>query len=122
LFELRFRPSVDLYWLLRLTHAQYLEAFRGTAIRRAKPWMLRRNAAVALGNTGGAESAAPLDEAMRCDEHSIVRGHAAWGLGQVAARLELQEPVVLLSRALGSELDAQVREEIQAALEPLTPH
>jgi HEAT repeat protein len=84
--------------------------------------MLRRNAAVALGNTGGAESAAPLDEAMRCDEHSIVRGHAAWGLGQVAARLELQEPVVLLSRALGSELDAQVREEIQAALEPLTPH
>ncbi len=109
------RQSVDLLDLLQLTHEQYLALFRGTSIRRAKAWMLRRNAAVALGNTGEADALGPLDLAMRTDEHEIVRGHAAWALGRVAARTG-RTASTLLERALETEADETVRSEIEAAL------
>jgi epoxyqueuosine reductase len=110
------RQSVDLIQLLRLTHGEYLDLFRGTSIRRAKVWMLRRNAAIALGNTGGEEAIGPLEAAMRTDEHEVVRGHAAWALGRIACRTG--QPVhAALERALESEADLQVRREIEAALQ-----
>lgn len=107
--------SIDLVQLLQMTHAEYLELFRGTSIRRAKVWMLRRNAAIALGNTGGAEAIAPLHRAMRTDEHVIVRGHAAWALGRTGCRTG-QRVDALLERALEGEADHTARHEIEDAL------
>lgn len=109
------RQSVDLFQLLRLTHDEYLHLFRGTSVRRAKVWMLRRNAAIALGNVGEENAVAALEGAMRTDEHEIVRGHAAWALGRLGSRTGL--PVCdRLRDALDSESAESVRREIEAAL------
>lgn len=116
LFEKRKTPEVDLFWLLRLTHAQYVETFRGTAVRRAKDWMLRRNAAVALGNTGTEEAIGPLKISLESDEHPVVRGHAAWALGKLRERLNVAEAREYLAKALTSEEDPDVRSEIEDAL------
>lgn len=109
------RPSLDLRWLLTLTHEQYLEAFRGTAIRRAKVWMLRRNAAVALGNTGGVDDVMALGRSLTEDDHPVVRGHAAWALGHLATRLAVDTSPALRT-AMRVEPVETVRAEIAQAL------
>ena len=63
--------------ILMMEPADYAAAFKGSAIKRAKLWMLKRNACVVLGNVGTAEDLAVL-EAMLADEDVIVREHAAW--------------------------------------------
>ena len=70
--------------ILRMGAAEYAAAFKGSAIRRAKLWMLQRNACVVLGNVGTGEDLAVL-EAMRTHEHEVVREQAAWALGQLAS-------------------------------------
>jgi epoxyqueuosine reductase len=110
------RASVDLVWLLQLSREEYLQAFRGSAIRRAKVWMLRRNAAVALGNVGGAEDLEPLARAMKADDHPVVRGHAAWAVGRLGGRLGVAEAKEYLREATEAEEDATVREEITLSL------
>lgn len=113
------RPDLDLIWLLTLTHEQYLEAFRGTAIRRAKPWMLRRNACIALGNIGGAGAASHLLAAVLGDEHPVVRGHAAWAVGRLAERNVAYEANALAA-ALEAETDGGVRSEIARAVDVIS--
>lgn len=71
--------------LLMMSPADYATAFRGSAIKRAKLWMLQRNACVVLGNIGTDEDLAVL-EAMREHEHEIVREHAGWAMSRVALR------------------------------------
>ena len=56
--------------------ADYATAFKGSAIKRAKLWMLHRNECVVLGNVGTDEDLAVL-EAMRAHENAMVREHAA---------------------------------------------
>jgi epoxyqueuosine reductase len=112
--------AIDLVWLLRMTHAQYLEAFRGTAIRRAKDWMLRRNAAVALGNVGDAGCVASLRLTLQSDEHPIVRGHSAWALARVAQRTHFFGIEALLREALERENDEEVCREIEFGLSALS--
>lgn len=109
--------SVDLVWLLGLSHDEYLQAFSGTSIRRAKVWMLRRNAAIALGNTGDATALTPLLEALRDDDHPIVRGHAAWGVGRLVTRLGSTIPLTELEAARNREPDQTVRDEISSCLQ-----
>jgi epoxyqueuosine reductase len=67
--------------------------------------------AVALGNSGNPEAIFPLRAALG-DPEPLVRGHAAWALGQFAepqARLALQQHLV-------GEEDEQVRAEVLIAL------
>ena len=68
--------------LLMMGPAEYAAAFKGSAIKRAKLWMLQRNACVVLGNIGTDEDL-PVLEAMREHEHAIVREHAAWALARL---------------------------------------
>ena len=63
--------------------ADYAAAFKGSAIKRAKLWVLQRNACVVLGNVGTCEDV-PVLEAMFARETVIVREQAEWS----AARLE----------------------------------
>jgi epoxyqueuosine reductase len=65
--------------------ADYAAAFKGSAMKRAKLWMLQRNACLVLGNIGTAEDLAVL-EAMREHEHEIVREHAEWAICVIHAR------------------------------------
>ena len=64
--------------------AEYADTFRGSAIKRAKLWMLQRNACVALGNVGTAEDL-PVLEALCTHEHPLVREHARWACERVGA-------------------------------------
>jgi len=71
----------------------------------------QRNAAVALGNSGNPEVVPPLVQAME-DPEELVRGHAAWALGELggaAARHALEA-------SLTRETGAQAAGEIRAAL------
>ncbi|HEX6509249.1 MAG TPA: tRNA epoxyqueuosine(34) reductase QueG [Chloroflexota bacterium] len=115
-------PSgVDLHWLLRLTHQEYVDTFRKSAIRRAKVWMLRRNAAVALGNVGDESSLRVLEEACIGDDHPLVRGHAAWAIGEIGRRCSAKGAPPILEAALSSESDPEAHEEIVEALRTCRP-
>jgi len=78
--------------LLRLSHEDYLERFRGSAVKRATWNGLRRNAAVALGNAGAKTSrVGDAVTAVAADpgEAPSVREHATWAarrLGPGASR------------------------------------
>ena len=71
--------------ILMMTPADYATAFKGSAIKRAKLWMLQRNACVVLGNIGTDEDLAVL-EAMLAHAHEVVREHAAWAICVIHAR------------------------------------
>jgi epoxyqueuosine reductase len=90
---------------------------RGSAIRRAGRPGFARNVCVAMGNwlasepEPASEAVAVLAEA-RSDPDALVRGHAAWALGQVGSAA----PHEALETLLESEADPWVREEVALAL------
>lgn len=71
--------------LLMMEPADYAATFRGSAIKRAKLWMLKRNACVVLGNVGTTEDL-PALEARLSDDNVFVREHAVWALARLQAR------------------------------------
>jgi epoxyqueuosine reductase len=71
--------------LLAMTAAEFPAAFRGSPMKRAKLPGLKRNAAVVLGNVGGAEDVDVLTAALD-DPEPLVREHAAWALARIGAR------------------------------------
>lgn len=82
------RPGLgapDLVAWLRMSAPEYREVTRGTAVRRAKHFMLRRNAAIALGNLGDPAARPALEEAAR-DGDPLVAEHARWALGRLEKR------------------------------------
>jgi epoxyqueuosine reductase len=105
------RPS--LLELLRLRSGTFKRRYRDTAMGWRGAAVLRRNAAVALGNALDRSTVDPLIEAMRADPHPMVRGHAAWALGRIGSPAAL----AALQRQSGVEAHKGVREEIQCALE-----
>lgn len=112
--ELRPLPKLrqpSLLSLLQLGAAQYRKLVAGTTWRRVSRPMLARNAAVAMGNSGDSAYVAPLIHAMQHHIHPLVRGHAAWALGQ----LKSAEGHAALAAALAQEQDNFVKDEILAA-------
>jgi epoxyqueuosine reductase len=104
-------PFPDLIELLHIDELTYQERFRRSAIKRARRQGLRRNAAVALGNLRDSRAVPALAQALD-DEDPIVRGHAAWALGQIGGA---QARTALRERAL-IESDTEVMAELNAAM------
>ena len=80
--ELEARPQLvnpELEWLARLSVEEFREVFRGSPVKRARFNGLRRNVAVAMGNSGD-ERLLPLLEELSRDEDAVVAEHARWGL------------------------------------------
>jgi epoxyqueuosine reductase len=98
----------DLLRLLALGANQYRRRVEGTALRRASREQMVRNVCVALGNAGDAR-AVPALVRLLADRSAVVRGHAAWALGQLGAAGALAE-------ALAHERDPAVQDELHAAL------
>ena len=73
-------PALD--WLAEMSAEEFRESFRGSPIRRAKPAGLRRNAAIAMGNSCR-EQFVPVLERMTGDSDPSVSESAAWGLGRL---------------------------------------
>ncbi|HVP51955.1 MAG TPA: tRNA epoxyqueuosine(34) reductase QueG [Terriglobales bacterium] len=73
----RFHPA--LAWLGALSEEEFRTAFRGSPIRRARRSGLRRNAVVAMGNSGQRGSVPFLQQLAR-DPDPVVAEHAEWAL------------------------------------------
>ena len=99
--------TLSLEDLLSLNEKSFVEHFQGSPLRRPGRAGLARNACVVLGNLKRGE--AELAQALETDPEPLVRGHAAWALGQIGARQPLEA-----RRA--AEPDATVRAELEAAL------
>lgn len=101
-------PLLD---LLRLDDAGFRRRYANSPILRIKRHRLVRNACVAAGNWG-ASDAVPALIACLDDDAALVRGHAAWALGQIG------EPVGLAAVAarFSAETDPDARAEYQRAL------
>ncbi len=103
----------ELLPLMTLSEKEFQRRFKGSPIRRAKRRGFLRNVAVALGNLRREEAVPALTHALLEDPEPLVRGHAAWALGQIGTREAQQR----LEGAAARETDPKVREEIRLALE-----
>jgi len=68
-------PALD--WLAEMSAEEFTRMFRGSPVRRAKLTGLRRNAAIAIGNSGD-RRLLPLLEKLAGDEDEVVAESAAW--------------------------------------------
>ena len=112
------RPGLhapELMPLLGLSEEGFKEAFRGSPILRAKRRGFLRNVCVALGNARRVEAVPALERAMQEDPDTMVRGHAAWALGQIGGA----DALAVLRGACAREGDSGVQREILSALERL---
>jgi epoxyqueuosine reductase len=74
-----------------------------------------RNVAVALGNLKSTAAVPALIGAL-ADNEALVRGHAAWALGEIGSA----DAIAPLERALESERDSETADEIRAAIVALS--
>jgi epoxyqueuosine reductase len=106
--------AMDLPAVLRMTKSQFRTWFGPTSMAWRGKAVLQRNAAVALGNSRDARAIPHLVAALD-DRKPLVRGHAAWALGELGGDDSRDALVALLER----EPDAWVREEAECALAQL---
>ncbi|HTV74526.1 MAG TPA: tRNA epoxyqueuosine(34) reductase QueG [Candidatus Acidoferrales bacterium] len=104
----------DLQRLLHLRSGTFKRRFAKTAMGWRGAAVLRRNAAVALGNALDRAAIPALVRSLEEDPHPMVRCHVAWALGRIGAPAAL----AALRDRLPVESDVSVREEIALALEP----
>jgi epoxyqueuosine reductase len=101
--------------LLGLDQDEFRRRFKGSPILRAKRRGFLRNVAVALGNLKCLEAVPELIRVLD-DEEPLVRGHAAWALGEIAC----QSAIEALERRGHIETDNEVCSEIAEAIRTLT--
>jgi epoxyqueuosine reductase len=68
-------PALD--WLAEMSAEEFSRTFRGSPVRRAKLTGLRRNAVIAIGNSGD-RKLLPLVDKLAEDEDEVVAESAAW--------------------------------------------
>jgi epoxyqueuosine reductase len=73
-------PALD--WLAEMSAEEFGEIFRGSPVRRTKHAGLRRNAAIAMGNSGDRKFL-PVLERLAGDENDSVAESANWARRQV---------------------------------------
>jgi epoxyqueuosine reductase len=74
-------PALD--WIAEMQQEEFRAVFRGSSIRRTKLSGLRRNAVIAMGNSGNAKFVPTLKKL--CDDSDpAVADHARWALNKLA--------------------------------------
>jgi epoxyqueuosine reductase len=89
---------------------EYEERFAGTPLTRPGRAGLLRNCCVAAGNLKLKEVVPALVRALREDSSALVRGHAAWALGEIGGA------EAALGEAAEAEEDTWCQDEIRLAL------
>ncbi len=84
-----FQPRAELVnpaleWLAEMSTEEFRDTFRGSPVRRAKRAGLRRNAVIAMGNSGDGKFL-PLLGKLAGDEDEVVAESAAWAIRKLAA-------------------------------------
>jgi epoxyqueuosine reductase len=108
-------PSPNLLEALNLSAQEFNRKFKGSPLKRAKRRGYLRNVAIALGNSGDERAVPDLARSLKKDPEPLLRGHAAWALGQIGGRTARRA----LNEALEDEGESSVVEEIQAALKTI---
>jgi len=75
-------PALE--WLAEMTAEEFRETFRGSPVRRTKRSGLRRNAVIAMGNSGNRQFT-PALEKLGSDEDPVVAEHAKWAVRKLSA-------------------------------------
>ena len=110
---------------LTLTEESFDALFAASPIRRARREGFLRNVCVALGNRGERAAVPALRRSLAWDTSALVRGHAAWALGEIgrrsgAAGVDANGAIAEIERALekaaAADAAPEVREEARAAL------
>lgn len=99
--------------LLTLDEARFQTRFAHSPIQRIKRGRFLRNVCVAVGNWGDA-AAVPHLASLLTDPDPLVRGHAAWALGQIGGEVARD----LLQGSAAAESDPHVQQEIHLAIHP----
>jgi epoxyqueuosine reductase len=73
-------PALD--WLAEMQQEEFREVFRGSPVRRAKLSGLRRNAVIAMGNSGN-KKFMPMLKKLCGDSDPVVAEHAIWALARL---------------------------------------
>jgi len=109
------RPALnppDLSALLAAPAPAAPSSLRGSPLKRARRSGIARNAAVVAGNLHSGDHLPALGQALLADSDPMVRGHAAWALGEHPGAQARE----LLLRAQTQETDPSILAEIDAAL------
>ena len=80
--EFQPRPELvnpALEWLAEMSDDEFRRTFRGSPVRRAKRDGLRRNAIIAMGNSGDKKFLSVLEN-LASDEDEVVRESATWAV------------------------------------------
>ncbi len=109
--------SPPLTELLALRSGEFKRRYARTAMGWRGAAVLRRNAAIALGNALDRSAVGALARALCEDPHAMVRGAAAWALGRIGSPAAL----AALRARRNDEGDASVLGEIDAELERVAP-
>ena len=115
--EPTFRPgehgynSVELIPLLSLSPQEFNETFKNSPVKRTKRSGLLRNVCVALDNIGDPKALPALFDSLQ-DKDPIIRGHAAWAIGEIGG----EESTNALAVRANVETDETVLEEISSAI------
>ncbi len=116
-----FRPSPnltarpELIPLLTMSNSQFKKAFGPTAMGWRGKKIIQRNACICLGNIGDPAAIPALADRLLNDARPVIRGSAAWALGQIGGEKARSN----LKRALDTENDPDALREIREALEEL---
>jgi epoxyqueuosine reductase len=97
-------PLLD---LLALDEAGFQARFSHSPIKRIKRRRLLRNVCVAAGNWGSETAVKPLSRLLT-DPEPLIRGHAAWALGQIGG----PQATAILRRAGQTEQEDRVLAEM----------
>lgn len=101
------------YWLVPTAFSEH---FARSPIKRSRRAGMLRNVCIALGNWASPLAVNALQQALS-DEDPLPRAHAAWALGRVQTAAPMERIPVLLARALATEADQRVVDEIRLALQ-----
>lgn len=115
--EPAFHPRKDnltpeLLHLMDITQSDFSRKYKGSPIKRTKWKGFLRNVIVAVGNWGSPTAVPALKRALINDE-PMIRGHAAWALGQIGGK----NATMALENQLNYENHPEVITEIKDALQ-----
>jgi epoxyqueuosine reductase len=105
-------PEPDLIEELALSAQDFNRKFRNSPLKRAKRRGYLRNVCIALGNLKPAAAQLELRQVLLHEAEPLVRGHAAWALGEIGGDLAQKS----LQEAAETETDSYVLVEIELAL------
>ncbi|RCS55981.1 tRNA epoxyqueuosine(34) reductase QueG [Bremerella cremea] len=105
------RAPLELRSLFSMTDDDFRARFRNTPLWRSRRRGILRNAAIVLGNRPHADQVTALSQGLN-DEEWLVRGAAAWALGQH----DFPAVMSILRERSESETDPRVQVEIDRAL------